>query len=52
MSKYSKKKKKTRKVCIRKKLGFSVMFSRNEVFYTFWPFKSLGERIPKKSFYE
>ena len=24
------------------------MLSRNEVFYTFWPCKSLGERIPKK----
>ena len=24
------------------------MLSRNEVFYTFWPCKSLGERIPEK----
>ena len=50
MSKYSKKKKKkkTRKERIREKQRFSFMLSRNEVFYTFWPCKSLGERIPKK----
>ena len=53
MSKYSKKKRKKKReknVYVKniKKIRFSFMLSRNEVFYTFWPCKSLGERIPKK----